>query len=809
MLPREPKQSDAMKHASTPLRALTLCALSISLLSPAVWAGSLEQSRDALRSQGCPGYTQFLRKQAAAGDAWSQAQLFSLDVIVHPCGDPGRAATSVARLLDMAAQGNPAAKTRAGQAYLQGRAIPKDTAKAMALLREASAQGETGATFNLGLAHLFGWAGERDPQAARALFEKLAAGGHLYGDLGMGLLTLQGEKPDTRAGYGWLEKAARKGDPYAQRLLGNAYEQGVGDLKQDYVHAAQYYRDAAGLMDWPAQLALGRLTLRGQGVKKDALAAARLFEAAASQGGTEAEAQIAQAYFDGAEGTPPDYAAAAPWLARAAQAGDAGSAKLLGWLNETGSGVAKSEAEARRLYRQASDLGDNWSAFRFYQMLYSAKMTPAEQDAALAQLERAATLGHGKALLILAQIYDQGGQRPRDKARAAQLWRAAADAGEMVGMFNLGVAYDKGEGVPQSAQQAAEWFAKASVAGYAPAFAAYKSAYMKAHPDRIAPDVYSLAQAGSADARNELAETASTPEDRLKWTQRAAESGNAFSQYRLGGFYLNGVYVEKDLAQARKWLLRSADGGYWGGYDALAQIAAGKLGGQPPDAEAAKRWYRTGIERIRDKTGNNILSDNLDTFLKEERLARLAEEAERARRERQAGNLPPESSDIYPLMVSAWDRHLNRGRLQSDGTFSKTDPLMGVEWARTEMWVEDVSCVKDAENNKCGGYKCSFATRQRAVGGLAGIFAGLAEAKTTRYQLHFHWTRDGLEAPNLDKVMAEQAEVERARARAARASSYSSSGGDDWQAQQQKAWCAGMGWSSSKSGQFAYDMLCP
>ena len=755
-----------MKHTSAPnpLRALKLFALSLSLIAPAVWADSLEQSRDALRKQGCPGYTQFLRKQAAAGDAWSQAQLYSLDVVLHPCGDPDRSAASTSRLLEMAAQGNPAAKTRAGQAYFQGRAVPKDTAKAMALLREASDQGETGATYNLGLANLFGWAGEKNPQAARALFEKLVAGGHLYGDLGMGLLTLQGEKPDTRAGYGWLEKASRKGDPYAQRLLGNAYEQGVGDLKRDDARAAQYYRDAAALLDWPAQVALGRLTLRGQGVKKDAPAAARLFEAAARQGGSEAVAQIAQIYYQGAEGTPPDYAAAAPWLARAAAAGDAVSAKLLGWLNETGNGVAKSEAEAGRLYRQASDQGDNWSAFRLYQMLYAAQKSPADKDAAMEQLERAATLGHGKALLILAQAYDRGEQRPRDKARAAQLWRAAADAGEAVGMFNLGVSYDKGEGVPQSAQQAAEWFGKSSVAGYAPAFTAYKSAYMKAHPERIAPDVYSLAQAGSADARNELAESASTPEDRLKWTRSAAEGGNALSQYRLGGYYLNGVYVAKDLEEARKWLMRSADGGYWGAYDTLAEIAAGKLGGQPPDAEAAKRWYATGIERIRDETGRNILSDNRDKFLKEEFQARMAEEAERARRERQARNLPPESSDIYPLMLSAWDKHLNRGQLQSDGTFSKTDPLLGVEWSRTEMWVEDVSCVKDEENSKCGGYRCSFATRQQAVGGVAGIFAGLAEARTTKYRLHFHWTRDGLEAPNLDKVMEEQAEVERARA---------------------------------------------
>lgn len=236
------------------------------------------------------------------------------------------------------------------------------------------------------------------------------------------------------------------------------------------------------------------------------------------------------------------------------------------------------------------------------------------------------------------------------------------------------------------------------------------------------------------------------------------------SQYILTGMYWNGsAELPQDRKLAIDWMRRSAESGYWGAYAWFAELNSGGVAGFAKKAAEAEIWYRQGIEKVRDEMGKSLLRDRLSEFQQRELQARWAERAEKARLERQTGNLPPEASDIQPLLLAAWAKHLNKGDLQADGTFSKTDPLLGVEWARNEMSVEDVSCVKDLENDKCGGYKCDFAARVRAVGGLAGIFGELSDGRITRYRLHFHWTRNGLEAPNLDKVMEQQAEVERAR----------------------------------------------
>lgn len=129
-----------------------------------------------------------------------------------------------------------------------------------------------------------------------------------------------GKKPDTRAGYDGLEKAARKGAPYAQRLMGNTYEQDVGDMKRDYAHAAQYDRDAAGLLDWPAPVALGRLTLRSQDKPQGKAQGARWWKAAADAGDAVGMHNLGVAYLKG-NGVSHSGEEAMKWFGKASVAG--------------------------------------------------------------------------------------------------------------------------------------------------------------------------------------------------------------------------------------------------------------------------------------------------------------------------------------------------------------------------------------------------------------------------------------------------------------------------------------------------------
>ena len=45
------------------------------------------------------------------------------------------------------------------------------------------------------------------------------------------------------------------------------------------------------------------------------------------------------------------------------------------------------------------------------------------------------------------------------------------------------------------------------------------------------------------------------------WHTKAAENGNAASQFSLGMFYLQGSGVPKDEAEGVKWLRKSAEQG--------------------------------------------------------------------------------------------------------------------------------------------------------------------------------------------------------------------------------------------------------
>jgi hypothetical protein len=77
----------------------------------------------------------------------------------------------------------------------------------------------------------------------------------------------------------------------------------------------------------------------------------------------------------------------------------------------------------------------------------------------------------------------------------------------------------------------------------------------------------------------------------LRWHTKAAENGNAASQFSLGMFYLQGAGVPKDEAEGVKWLRKSADQGNAAGEFWLGAAYYSGTGVAKDTAEAL-RWYR-------------------------------------------------------------------------------------------------------------------------------------------------------------------------------------------------------------------------
>ncbi len=75
------------------------------------------------------------------------------------------------------------------------------------------------------------------------------------------------------------------------------------------------------------------------------------------------------------------------------------------------------------------------------------------------------------------------------------------------------------------------------------------------------------------------------------WLERAARSGLAPAQFRLGSMYEKGLGVKKDLAEAHRLYVAAADKGHAKAMHNLAVLYAGGLDGKP-DYAVASRWFR-------------------------------------------------------------------------------------------------------------------------------------------------------------------------------------------------------------------------
>ena len=122
-----------------------------------------------------------------------------------------------------------------------------------------------------------------------------------------------------------LQRAAERGEPAAQYMLGLRYETGEGGIKEP-VLAVSWYRKAAeqGLAD--AQQALGYNYYKGVGETRDLASALHWFQLAAEQGMRDAQYVLGDLYENG-RGVSADLEQAYAWYALAAAGGQPAAKK--------------------------------------------------------------------------------------------------------------------------------------------------------------------------------------------------------------------------------------------------------------------------------------------------------------------------------------------------------------------------------------------------------------------------------------------------------------------------------------------------
>ena len=120
------------------------------------------------------------------------------------------------------------------------------------------------------------------------------------------------DKQDYTAALRLFRPLADQGYASAQLNLGMMYAKGQG-VPQDYVQAVNWYRLAADRGYASAQIMLGIMYSKGQGVPQDYVQAARWYRLAADQGYASAQIMLGIMYSKG-QGVPQDYVEAHKWF---------------------------------------------------------------------------------------------------------------------------------------------------------------------------------------------------------------------------------------------------------------------------------------------------------------------------------------------------------------------------------------------------------------------------------------------------------------------------------------------------------------
>ncbi|KAG0236810.1 hypothetical protein BGW42_002678 [Actinomortierella wolfii] len=153
----------------------------------------------------------------------------------------------------------------------------------------------------------------------------------------------------------WYRQAAERGNATAQLMLGEMHEKGQGVDASD-VEAATWYRSAAVHGVVKAQAKLGGMYEEGRGVQQDDVEAFIWYRMAAGQGQNDAQIKVG-AWYSLGRGVDQSDVEAAKWYTKAAEQGDTDAQTILGWMYQEGRGVEQSDVEAVKWYTKSAKQG--------------------------------------------------------------------------------------------------------------------------------------------------------------------------------------------------------------------------------------------------------------------------------------------------------------------------------------------------------------------------------------------------------------------------------------------------------------------
>lgn len=230
----------------------------------------------------------------------------------------------------------------------------------------------------------------RYPEAVTCFREAAEAGlAPAQNSLGVMVYFGRGVPRDITAGVRWMERAARQGNPRAQRNLGWFHR----DIREDREQALYWYRQAADQGDSESQFQIGAMLCRGAGPGQDCADAAGWYRRAAEAGHVRAMNDLSALYFDGL-GVARDLSKGLAWLQRAAELGDPTAQYNLGKCSLHGLGVDKDLDQALHWFHRAANQNDPEALFQLGELTSQGIGGKPDLDRAREWYHQAAAEGH-------------------------------------------------------------------------------------------------------------------------------------------------------------------------------------------------------------------------------------------------------------------------------------------------------------------------------------------------------------------------------------------------------------------------------
>ncbi|KAJ3167284.1 hypothetical protein HDU88_002202 [Geranomyces variabilis] len=328
----------------------------------------------------------------------------------------------------------------------------------------------------------------------------------------------------------YRQNARKSNDPayqlnFAKHLIatGEAISLEHGDVKRNKRHQDALYTEAYKLIK--------KLTTPG-GFGKSAHADAQFF--------------LAECYGNGTLNLDVDHDRAFSLYVQASKQSHPAATYRTAVCYEVGAGTKRDFARAMQFYRKAAALGDTAAMYKVGMILKDGLLgqAAAPRDG-VSWLKRAALQADAHtphALHELGVLYEgapaatSGGIIP-DPHHAHELFLKAAQLGYTASQFKLGFCYEYGLlNLPVDARRSIAWYTRAA--------------------EQSDPDA-ELALSGWYLTGAEGVLHQSDTEAYL-WARKAADKGLPKAQYAVGWYSENGVGVQADFEEARRWYLHAA-----------------------------------------------------------------------------------------------------------------------------------------------------------------------------------------------------------------------------------------------------------